>query len=116
VTIVASHASAAERLGRAAEVARPRYLVSELGVIPSSSSGRSAWRDGAKAIETFRRRWSIDDRTHAVGDQRTLRSLGSAAAGEEAATRLQVRQALRSIDRAPPARGRHSLEVPDLSR
>ena len=116
VTIVASHASAAERLGRAAEVARPRYLVSELGVIPSSSSGRSAWRDGAKAIETFRRRWSIDDRTHAVGDQRTLRSLGSAAAGEEAATRLQVRQALRSIDRAPPARGRHSLEVPGLSR
>lgn len=112
VAIVASRCSAAERLGRAAEVARPRYLVSELGAIRSGGPDRSAWRAGATAIEAFRRRWSIDDREHAVGDRSTLRSLGIAALGDAAETRFEIRQAFRST----PAMGRHSLEAPGRSR
>jgi hypothetical protein len=112
ITIVASRCSAAERLGRAAEVARPRYLVSELGAIRSGGSDRSAWRAGATAIEAFRRRWSIDDHEHAVGDRSALRSLGIAARGDVAETRLEIRQALRSA----PTMVRRSLEAPGRSR
>jgi len=102
VAIVAPHRSRAERTGRAAEVARPSYLVSELGPVPSGSSSRRAWRDGARAIEAFRRRWSIEDPERAIGDRKSLRSLEIAAVGDAAETSLKVRRALRSLDRASP--------------
>ena len=76
VAIVPFQASGTERLGRAAEVARPRHLVSELGSVRSSPSDRSAWRAGATAIETFRRRWSIDDPEHAFGDRSAVLARG----------------------------------------
>ena len=116
VAIVPAHSSGTQRLGRAAEVAKPRYLVSELGTLPSGTSERAAWRAGATVIEAFRRRWSIDDHQHAVGDPTRLRSLGLSAVGEAAETRLKVRQALRSIE--PPSRAvrRQGLEAPGRSR
>jgi conjugative relaxase-like TrwC/TraI family protein len=116
VAIVSPQCSVAERLGRAAEVARPRYLVSALGATRSSGSDRSAWRDGATAIEAFRRRWSIDDQEHAVGDRTTLRSLGLAAAGDVAETRLKLRNAVRTIERPVPAVGRRTPEAPGRAR
>ena len=116
VAIVSPECPAVERLGRAAEVARPRYLVSELGAVRSGGSDRSAWRAGAAAIETFRRRWSIDDHEHAVGDRSTLRSLGRAAACDVAETRLELANALRRIERATPSMGRRPLEAPGRSR
>ncbi|MGO9584225.1 MAG: MobF family relaxase [Acidimicrobiales bacterium] len=116
VAIVPSHTSEAERLGRAAEVARPRYLVSELGTIPSGGSDRAAWRAGATVIEAFRRRWSIEDHEHAVGDRASLRSLGLSAVGDAAETRLKLRQVLRSIERASPAARRHGPDGPGRSR
>ena len=116
VAIVSSQCSAAERLGRAAEVARPHYLVSELGAIRSGSPERSAWRAGAAAIEAFRRRWSIEDPERAVGDRGTLRRLGLAAAGDVAETRLKLRQAVRALERATPAMDRRTMEAPGLSR
>ena len=115
VAIVSPQCSAGERLGRAAEVARPRHLVSELGATRSGGSDRSAWRAGATAIEAFRLRWSIDDHEHAVGDRSTLRSLGLAAAADLAETRLKLRNAIRTIELAVPRRGR-TLEAPGRSR
>jgi hypothetical protein len=115
VAIVSPQCSAGERLGRAAEVARPRHLVSELGATRSGGSDRSAWRAGATAIEAFRLRWSIDDHEHAVGDRSTLRSLGLAAAADLAETRLKLRNAIRTIELAAPRRGR-TLEAPGRSR
>jgi hypothetical protein len=115
VAIVSPQCSAGERLGRAAEVARPRHLVSELGATRSGGSDRSAWRAGATAIEAFRLRWSIDDHAHAVGDRSTLRSLGLAAAADLAETRLKLRNAIRTIELAAPRRGR-TLEAPGRSR
>lgn len=107
VAIVAPHRSPAERIGRAAEVARPSYLVGELGPVPASSSSRAAWRDGARAIEAFRLRWSIEDPERAIGDRRTLRSLEISAVGDAAETNLRIRQALRFLGRASPELSRH---------
>ena len=116
VAIVPFQASGTERLGRAAEVARPRHLVSELGSVRSSPSDRSAWRAGATAIETFRRRWSIDDPEHAFGDRSAVLARGVGAAGDLAETKLKVRAAVRALDLATPARARRTREVPDRSR
>ena len=116
VAIVPFQAPGTERLGRAAEVARPRHLVSELGSARSSPSDRSAWRAGATAIETFRRRWSIDDPEHAFGDRNAVLARGVGAAGDLADTKLKVRAAVRALDLATPARARRTREVPDRSR
>ncbi len=116
VAIVSPQCSAGERLGRAAEVARPRYLVSELGAVRSDGADRSVWRAGATKIEAFRRRWSIDDQGHALGDQSMLRSLGRAAAGEAAETRLKFRDALGLTERAMPLAVRRTPEAPGRSR
>ncbi len=116
VAIVPAHRSEAYRLGRAAEVARPRYLLTELGPVRSGISEREAWRDGAAAIESLRRRWSIEDPDRAVGDHRALGSLEIGAVGDVAQTRLKVRQALRSIERATPSTQRQRAEPPGLSR
>jgi conjugative relaxase-like TrwC/TraI family protein len=115
VAIVSPQRQASERLGRAAEVARPRYLVSELGAVCSRTSDRAAWRAGATVIESFRRRWSIDDHERAVGDRTTLRSRGLAAAGDVAETMLELRKALRTIEIATPST-RRTLESPGRSR
>ena len=116
VAIVSPQCSADERLGRAAEVARPRYLVSELGAVRSGGSDRSAWRAGATKIEVFRRRWSVDDQEHAVGERNVLRSLGRAAVGDAAETRLKVRDALGLTEQAMPSVVRRTLGAPGRSR
>jgi conjugative relaxase-like TrwC/TraI family protein len=107
IAIAPSHRSFEERTGVAAEVARPRYLVSDLGAVKSRPRERAAWREGARVIEAFRRRWSIDDREHALGDRRTLRNLESAALGDVAETRLNLRQATRMIEPSLASPGRH---------
>ena len=116
VAVAPGHRSAEERLAIAAELARPRYLVSELGAVRSRPGERAVWREGARAIEAFRRRWSIGDGDEAVGDRRTLRDLEPAALAEASETRLKVREVMGSID--PPAllRRRRSLEAPGLWR
>jgi len=116
VAIVASRCSPAERLGRAAEIARPQYLVSEIGATRFAGSERSAWRCAATTIESFRRRWSIDDHEHAVGGRSTSRSLGLLAASDQAETRLKIRQALRGIEPMVKAIGRSALEIPSRTR
>ena len=116
VAIASPRLSAAERLGRAAEVAGPRYLVSELGPVPSRGPDRSAWRAGATAIEAFRARWSIDDREHALGDRSTMRALGPVAVGDLAETRLDLRHAASTLEARTPGRGRRPLEAPGRGR
>jgi conjugative relaxase-like TrwC/TraI family protein len=91
VAVVSPQNSGAQRLGRAAEVARPSYLLSELGPVQSGIPDRRAWRAGAAALEGFRRKWSIDDREHAVGDRATLRSHGSAALIDVVEVRHKIR-------------------------
>ena len=106
-----------DREGRkGGKVARPRYLVSELGPVPSAISDRAAWREGAFAIRSLRRHLSIDDPDHAVGDRRSLRSLERGATGQVAETRHKVRQALRSLRRATPSLQVSGPEERGLSR
>ena len=100
VAVAPVHRGPQERLAMAAEVARPRYLVSELGATRSLPGERASWRRGAVAIETFRRRWSIDDPEHALGDRTTVRQLDSAALADAAQTRLEVRRATTSVERS----------------
>jgi conjugative relaxase-like TrwC/TraI family protein len=114
VAIVPPQCGAGERLGRAAEVARPRYLVSELGPVRSGASDRSAWRAGATVIEAFRRRFAIDDHDHAIGDPTTSRSLDRAL--DVADTRLELRRTLRRMERETPALGRRTPGSQGLSR
>ena len=101
VVIVARHRSIDERRGRAAELARPGYLVGELGPVPLLPAQRAAWRKGASAIEAFRERRSIEDQEHAFGSSKPLRSLEVAALADMAETQVKVRRALRSLERAP---------------
>jgi conjugative relaxase-like TrwC/TraI family protein len=101
VVIVARHRSNSERRGRAAELARPGYLLAELGPVPFAPAQRAAWREGASAIEAFRQRWSIKDLEHAFGSPKPLRSLDTKGVGDMAETKLNVRRALRSLERAP---------------
>jgi hypothetical protein len=106
----------AERLGRAAELARPRYLLVELGPVRAAASDRSAWRSGAAAIETYRLRWSIDDPEQALGGRQGTRALGAEALGDLARTRREVREAVRGIGRSTPARERlNGLDGPGRS-
>jgi hypothetical protein len=114
VAIVPAQCQPGERLGRAAEVARPRYLVSELGAVRSSASDRSAWRAAATVIESFRHRFAIDDHEHAIGDPVTLRSPDRAR--DAADTRLELRRTLRKMDREAPSMGRRTPGSQGLSR
>jgi hypothetical protein len=116
VTVVSPRDSGSQRLGRAAEIARPGYLVSELGPLPSRLPDRRAWRAGAAALEDFRLKWSIGDSLHALGDRALLRSLEPAALSDLAETRREIRTTLRAHARTTPALGRQNLEVPSRSR
>jgi conjugative relaxase-like TrwC/TraI family protein len=116
VAVVPRQVSPADRVGRAAEVAQPKYLVSELGAVPEALSERAAWRKGAAAIEAFRRRWSITDRDHAVGDRRALQSLEVDGREELAATTLELDRALRSSERALAGLARHGPAGPGRAR
>ena len=115
VAILSPRCEAVERLGRAAEIARPRYLVSELGPARWRGPDRSAWRAGATVVEAFRRRWSIEDREHPVGERGTLRSLGLRATGDAAETRLKLRRVVQSLEALTPSVGR-TREGPGRSR
>jgi conjugative relaxase-like TrwC/TraI family protein len=115
VVIVSPRLASTERLAKAAEVARPGYLVSELGPVPADHFDRAVWREGASVIESFRRRWSIDDGVQALGDARTLRSGDLKAFGDAAETRAKLRQAIGPIDRSAVSL-RRALGAPDRSR
>ena len=98
VAVVPPSVPEADRLGRAAEVARPSYLVAELGPVPTRPAERTAWRGAATAVESFRHRWSIDDAERALGARSVLGG-GPTAARDLAETKLKVGRALRAIDR-----------------
>ncbi len=68
----------ADGLGRAAEAARPSYLVRTLGGPASTVEGREAWRAAAGAVETFRARWQITSARSAFGEGELSRSGGTA--------------------------------------
>jgi len=114
VAIVPPQCHPGERLGRAAEVARPRYLVSELGAVRSNAPDRSAWRAAVTVIETFRHRFAIDDQEHAMGDPAKLRSLDRAR--DVADTRLELGRALREMERGTPSMGLRTPGSRGLSR
>jgi hypothetical protein len=97
VVIASTHLAPQATIAVAAEAARPRYLLSELGAVRSSSSARAAWREGAGLIETFRRRWSIDDGARAFGDSRSLKNLDLAALQELTETRRKLHELSRTI-------------------
>jgi len=60
-------AASPEALGRAAEAACPRYLTTELGRPALTPAERQAWRVAAARIESYRRRWQVDDGRRAFG-------------------------------------------------
>jgi conjugative relaxase-like TrwC/TraI family protein len=45
----------------------PAYLVDELGAFPDTTTGHDHWRDGARAIESYRCANRITDPAHALG-------------------------------------------------
>jgi hypothetical protein len=53
--------------GVAAEHDPPGYLRTELGPVPESMRGRRAWRQGAAAIQDYRRSYQITDPDQALG-------------------------------------------------
>lgn len=99
-----------DRVGRAAELARPQYLVSELGPVPALPTARATWRKGAVAIEAFRKRWSIGDEEHAFGDKKTLRDRNVVAFGEAVEASVKARQVRGSIEKQQPGRARSRAE------
>jgi hypothetical protein len=54
-------------LARAAEISSPDYLVCELGPRPSAPADRAAWREAARAVESYRERWGVGDPDRALG-------------------------------------------------
>jgi hypothetical protein len=54
-------------LARAAEISSPDYLVRELGPRPSAPADRAAWREAARAVESYRERWGVGDPDRALG-------------------------------------------------
>ena len=87
-------AARSSRGGRPAALSRCRARDDPIG----ARSDRSAWRAGAVAIEDFRRRWSIDDPEHAVGDR-------DAALASPSALRRRRRRGSRSARRSGRSRG-----------
>jgi hypothetical protein len=76
----------AEARGRAAEAARPHYLVAQLGQPHRTPDERPVWRDAAVAFVEHRRRWGITDTSRAFGP---ASSTGERAhSGERTADRL----------------------------
>jgi conjugative relaxase-like TrwC/TraI family protein len=125
VAIVAPSCSPGATLARAAEVARPDYLLSELGSPPMSRSGRQAWREGVTAIEEFRQRWPGEGQLRNGGDPGAGRSQGQELRLAQAERRLKVNRVLRSIEMDNPGAQRDVValagrmrgrEVPGLSR
>jgi hypothetical protein len=110
VGVVGEHLAPTVRLARAAELARPPYLVSELGTVPAAPADREVWRRGAAVIESFRRRWSIEDKEHAFGDKSTLRSLDVVAYGEAVEASVKARQLRRSMGAQSPGLARRPAE------
>jgi hypothetical protein len=70
-------------LARAAEISSPGYLVRELGTRPSAPADRAAWREAARAVESYRERWGVVDPDRALG-----------AAGDQGARSTSLQQRL----------------------
>ncbi len=103
----------ADGLGRAAEAARPRYLVGELGRPGGGLAEREAWRAAAVAVEGYRQRWGVQDHTRAFGAEHPRRLEPPRLADRVAAERKAsvARLAGRSLDRVWEGR---ALERPAL--
>ncbi|HEX8741505.1 MAG TPA: MobF family relaxase [Thermoleophilaceae bacterium] len=54
---------------RAALVARPDYLVAELGSYPERPSARRAWGSAATGVETYRQAFGVNDAKSALGHE-----------------------------------------------
>ena len=81
---------------RAAVVAKPDYLVHELGTYPHRRSKRRAWHRAAMRIETYREQFGIDDPRTALGAEPT--DLPQRAAWREA--RREIERSRRELGRA----------------
>jgi hypothetical protein len=88
--------------GLALEHDQPTYLREELGPVPESTRGRRAWRQGAAAIEDYRRTYGITEPEQALG--RVPRQPAQRAAWQhtrQAIARAQGRQRSTDRDRQP---------------
>ncbi|HWC40324.1 MAG TPA: MobF family relaxase, partial [Acidimicrobiales bacterium] len=100
-------------LARAAEISPPGYLVGELGPRPSAPVDRAAWREAARAVESYRERWGVGDPDRALGE-----GLADGVRPPSVEQRLQRDAAARVLDgaqrRLDP--GRAVERSPELSR
>jgi conjugative relaxase-like TrwC/TraI family protein len=107
-------AGSPEGRGRAAEGARPRYLISLLGAAPATPSGREAWRGAAVEAEAYRERWHVTDVRRALGAEPLQPDGGNRDAAQarerSAVERLAIE--VRGLERERPGR---ELEPPGLS-
>jgi hypothetical protein len=55
--------------GLAVEADRPSYVLDALGLVPTSTRGRRAWRQAAAEIEQYRRTYHITDPERALGPE-----------------------------------------------
>ena len=90
---------------RAAVVARPDYLVTELGSYPHRRSKRRAWHRAAMRIEGYRQEFGINDPQTALGSE-----------PKELRQRSAYRDVRRELDRANKALGRDRGRRADRTR
>jgi hypothetical protein len=90
---------------RAAVIAKPGYLVNELGPYPRLRSKRRAWHRAAMRIESYREQFGVADRHSALGSEPS--EVRQRVAWRE--SRREVERSLRKLARGPersPGRGR----------
>jgi conjugative relaxase-like TrwC/TraI family protein len=92
---------------RAAVVARPDYLMNELGPYPHRRSKRRAWQRAAMRVEGYRQEFGIRDQQRALGDE--PRELRQRSAFRE--TRREIERAQRQLSRE---RGRQAARGREL--
>jgi conjugative relaxase-like TrwC/TraI family protein len=80
---------------RAAVIARPAYLVNELGPYPHRRSKRRAWQRAAMRIEVYRQEFGINDQQRALGEK--SQDLQQRSALRE--VRREIERARRQLDR-----------------
>jgi conjugative relaxase-like TrwC/TraI family protein len=74
-------------------------VLATLGPRPVTAAEQVAYRTGAAAIETYRRRWDVTDGAHALGVDGTPASLAALPA-RRLADHLEVERTLHSVGRA----------------
>jgi conjugative relaxase-like TrwC/TraI family protein len=101
-------ASSPEGRGRAAEAARPRYLISLLGAPPATPIGRRAWREAAVEVEAYRERWRVTDVRQALGPAPLQQEGGErrldAGQARERSVLARLAAEVRGLERERPGR------------